>query len=309
MTKKISIVTPTYNEQDNILNLVNAVASEISKYNYDYEHIIIDNCSKDNTQNEIRKICNEKKNVKAIFNSRNFGSIRSSQHAILNSTGDAVILISADLQEPVSLISEYITYWEKGFDAVFGQRSNSNSNVILEFVKKLFYKILNSISENKLIERSGSTALISKKMIDELKKINDPYPYFRGLIPDITSNIKIVPYDQAKRNQGKTKSNFFVLYDHAILGVVKHSKIPLRLCTILGFICSLTALIISLTFFIYKLLFWSSFQVGIAPLVIGLFGVASIQLFLMGLVGEYVMQILTEVRKVPLVVEKERINF
>lgn len=309
MTKKISIVTPTYNEQDNILNLVNAVASEISKYNYDYEHIIIDNCSKDNTQNEIRKICNEKKNVKAIFNSRNFGSIRSSQHAILNSTGDAVILISADLQEPVSLISEYITYWEKGFDAVFGQRSNSNSNVILEFVKKLFYKILNSISENKLIERSGSTALISKKMIDELKKINDPYPYFRGLIPDITSNIKIVPYDQAKRNQGKTKSNFFVLYDHAILGVVKHSKIPLRLCTILGFIFSFAALIISLSFFIYKLLFWSSFQVGIAPLVIGLFGVASIQLFLMGLVGEYVMQILTEVRKVPLVVEKERINF
>jgi len=309
VTKKISIVTPTYNEQDNILNLVNAVASEISKYNYDYEHIIIDNCSKDNTQNEIRKICNEKKNVKAIFNSRNFGSIRSSQHAILNSTGDAVILISADLQEPVSLISEYITYWEKGFDAVFGQRSNSNSNVILEFVKKLFYKILNSISENKLIERSGSTALISKKMIDELKKINDPYPYFRGLIPDITSNIKIVPYDQAKRNQGKTKSNFFVLYDHAILGVVKHSKIPLRLCTILGFIFSFAALIISMSFFIYKLLFWSSFQVGIAPLVIGLFGVASIQLFLMGLVGEYVMQILTEVRKVPLVVEKERINF
>lgn len=309
MTKKISIVTPTFNEQDNIKNFIDLAIKEIDKLNYDYEIIIIDNHSNDNTQKTIRKIIKEHDKVKAIFNARNFGSIRSSHHAILQTSGDAVILMSSDLQEPISLIPEYLKYWEEGYDSVMGQRTMMKSRSILSMVRKLFYKSINSISEIQHIEESGSTCLISKKIVEQFRLINDPYPYFRGLIPEVTSNIKIITYIESERKSGKTKSNFFVLYDHAMLGIVKHSKAPLRIATIFGFFCSSVSILIALCFFLYKVFFWSEFQVGVAPLIIGLFGIASIQLFLLGFVGEYVMQILTEVRKMPLVIEKERINF
>jgi len=307
--KKISIVTPTFNEKDNIKNLVDSVSSQMQKFNYDYEHIIIDNCSTDKTQDVIKNITIKNKKVKAIFNTRNFGAIRSSHHAILQSTGDATILISSDLQEPVEIITDYIKYWEDGFDVVMGQRNSSASSFFLDKVKSIFYKFLNSVSEIKLIERSGSTALISKKIVDQFKIIDDPYPYFRGLIPELASNIKIVPYEQQKRLKGKSKNNFFDLYDMAMLGIVKHSKIPLRIFTIVGFFCSILSLVVAFIFLLYKIFFWSAIDVGIAPIIIGLFGVASIQLFLLGFVGEYVMQILTHTRKMPLVIERDRLNF
>ena len=309
MKKKISIVTPTFNEESNILELYNAISAEMTKFEYDYEHIIIDNCSSDNTVQIIKKIANEDKKVKIILNSRNFGHIRSSQYGLLQSTGDAIILLSSDLQEPPELISKYIKEWENGYKIVLGQRETTDDNKSMNFIKLIFYKFINKISEIPLIERSGSTGLISKEILNHLKKIADPYPYFRGLLSEISSDIKLIPYHQNKRKSGKTKNNFYTLYDMAILGVIKHSKIPLRIFTFIGVIASIFSILIALVFFFYKILYWNSFEVGIAPLIIGLFTIASIQTFLLGFVGEYLIQILTHNRNLPLVIEKERINF
>ena len=215
----------------------------------------------------------------------------------------------ADFQDPVSLIKEYIKEWENGYKIVLGQRTSSDTNKFLDTIKTMFYKFINKISDTPLIERSGSTGLISKEIVDHLRNISDPYPYLRGLLPELTADIKLIQYHQAERSKGFTKNNFYTLYDMAILGIIKHSKVPLRIATFLGILASFFSILVAIVFFIYKLLFWSSFKVGIAPLVIGLFSVASIQLFLLGFIGEYVMQILIHNKNVPLVVEKERINF
>lgn len=307
--KKISIVTPTFNEEENISKLCEAISKEMETLEYDYEHIIIDNFSNDKTIDIIKKIAQEDKRVKLIVNSRNFGHIRSSQYGILQSSGDATILISSDFQEPLNLIKKYIKEWENGYKIVLGQRTSSDTNKFLDTIKTMFYKFINKISDTPLIERSGSTGLISKEIVDHLRNISDPYPYLRGLLPELSADIKLIQYHQAERSKGVTKNNFYTLYDMAILGIIKHSKVPLRIATFLGILASFFSILVAIVFFIYKLLFWSSFKVGIAPLVIGLFSVASIQLFLLGFIGEYVMQILIHNKNVPLVVEKERINF
>ena len=307
--KKISIVTPTFNEEENISKLCEAISKEMKTLDYDYEHIIIDNFSNDKTTDIIKKIAQEDKRVKLIVNSRNFGHIRSSQYGILQSSGDATILISSDFQEPLNLIKKYIKEWENGYKIVLGQRTSSDTNKFLDTIKTMFYKFINKISDTPLVERSGSTGLISKEIVDHLRNISDPYPYLRGLLPELTADIKLIQYHQAERSKGFTKNNFYTLYDMAILGIIKHSKVPLRIATFLGILASFFSILVAIVFFIYKLLFWSSFKVGIAPLVIGLFSVASIQLFLLGFIGEYVMQILIHNKNVPLVVEKERINF
>ena len=307
--KKISIVTPTFNEEENISKLCEAISKEMETLEYDYEHIIIDNFSNDKTIDIIKKIAQEDKRVKLIVNSRNFGHIRSSQYGILQSSGDATILISSDFQEPLNLIKKYIKEWENGHKIVLGQRNSSDTNKFLDTIKTMFYKFINKISDTPLIERSGSTGLISKEIVDHLRNISDPYPYLRGLLPELSADIKLIQYHQAERSKGVTKNNFYTLYDMAILGIIKHSKVPLRIATFLGILASFFSILVAIVFFIYKLLFWSSFKVGIAPLVIGLFSVASIQLFLLGFIGEYVMQILIHNKNVPLVVEKERINF
>ena len=307
--KKISIVTPTFNEEENISKLCEAISKEMKTLDYDYEHIIIDNFSNDKTTDIIKKIAQEDKRVKLIVNSRNFGHIRSSQYGILQSSGDATILISSDFQEPLNLIKKYIKEWENGHKIVLGQRNSSDTNKFLDTIKTMFYKFINKISDTPLVERSGSTGLISKEIVDHLRNISDPYPYLRGLLPELSADIKLIQYHQAERSKGVTKNNFYTLYDMAILGIIKHSKVPLRIATFLGILASFFSILVAIVFFIYKLLFWSSFKVGIAPLVIGLFSVASIQLFLLGFIGEYVMQILIHNKNVPLVVEKERINF
>ena len=307
--KKISIVTPTFNEEENISKLCEAISKEMKTLDYDYEHIIIDNFSNDKTTDIIKKIAQEDKRVKLIVNSRNFGHIRSSQYGILQSSGDATILISSDFQEPLNLIKKYIKEWENGHKIVLGQRNSSDTNKFLDTIKTMFYKFINKISDTPLVERSGSTGLISKEIVDHLRNISDPYPYLRGLLPELSADIKLIQYHQAERSKGVTKNNFYTLYDMAILGIIKHSKVPLRIATFLGILASFLSILVAIIFFIYKLLFWSSFKVGIAPLVIGLFSVASIQLFLLGFIGEYVMQILIHNKNVPLVVEKERINF
>jgi glycosyltransferase involved in cell wall biosynthesis len=277
--------------------------------NFDYEHIIIDNASTDNTQEVIRKLCLENKKIKAIFNNRNFGHIRSPYYAILQTKGDAVILLAGDGQDPPELIGKLIEKWKTGLDVVLLKRKSSKTNFVLEFIKIFFYKIINFLSEIKLLEKTTGSGIFDRKIIDELRKIEEPYPYFRGLILEITNNIDVIEFDQPNRRHGQSKNNFFTLFDIAMLGIIKHSKLPLRLMTITGFIFSFLACIVGIFFFIYKLFFWDSFQLGLAPIILGLFFGISFQILLLGIIGEYVGFTLTQVRKFPLVIEKERINF
>jgi glycosyltransferase involved in cell wall biosynthesis len=309
MKKTLSIITPTFNEEENIEDLCKAVANQIDKLNYDYEHIVIDNNSTDKTIKILRKLASNNKKLKIIINSRNFGHIKSPIHALMQSSGDASILITADFQDPPELIKSYVEEWENGYDVVLAQKDTSEENYFLHQIKESLYKLINFISEVPLMLSTTGAGLFDKKIINEIRKIDDPYPYFRGLLSEITSNIKLIKFHQPKRSKGKTKNNFYTLYDIGMLGVIKHSKIPLRIMTITGFIISLVSIITGFSYFIAKLFFWDSFDLGIAPLVIGFFSIASIQIFLLGFIGEYVMNILVHSRKFPLVVEKERINF
>ena len=309
MKKLISIITPTFNEEGNIEKLCLKISEEILKTDYDYEHIVIDNDSNDKTVEILKKIAIKNKNLKIIINARNFGHIKSPIHGMLQCKGEAAILMSADFQDPPEMISKYIAEWKKGYDVVLGQKENTKDNLFTNVIKKNFYKFIKSISEVPLMLDTTGAGLFDRKIIEQVRSIDDPYPYFRGLISEITSNIKLIKFDQPKRLTGKTKNNFYSLYDIGILGVIKHSKIPLRIMTVLGFFTSIISIFISLVFLFRKIFFWDSFDLGIAPLIVGLFGIASIQIFLLGFIGEYVMNILTQTRKLPLVVEKERINF
>ena len=309
MQKKISIITPTFNEEDNIENLYTAISNEMSKLDYEYEHIIIDNNSEDRTIPIIKKIAEKDKKVKIIINTRNFGHIRSPIYGMLQASGDACIMMSSDFQDPPELIPLYIKQWEKGNEIILGQRKTSDESSVMNFFKGIFYKFIGFISEVSLMRNTTGSGLFSKQIVDQIRKIDDPYPYFRGLLSEISANIKLIPFHQPKRQGGKTKNNFYTLYDIGILGIVKHSKIPLRIMTFIGFITSILSIIVAIVFFFYKILYWDSFELGIAPLLIGLFAIASIQIFLLGFIGEYVMNILTHTRKLPLVIEKERINF
>jgi glycosyltransferase involved in cell wall biosynthesis len=309
MKKKISIVTPTFNEELNIEKLCSSIAETAKKLSYDYEHIVIDNCSNDSTVSILKKIATTDKNLKIIINTRNFGHIRSPIHAMLQAKGDAVILMSSDFQDPVDLISKYLVEWEKGHSVVMAQKNTTDEDSKKHLIKKYFYKFINSISEIPLLLNTTGAGLFDRKIIEEVRKAKDPYPYFRGLISEITSDIKLIPFHQPKRLHGKTKNNFYTLYDIGILGIIKHSKIPLRLVTFIGILASLASLLVAFFYFFKKIFNWDSFDIGIAPLIIGLFLISSIQIFLLGFIGEYVMNILTQTRNLPLVIEKERINF
>jgi polyisoprenyl-phosphate glycosyltransferase len=309
MTKKISIVTPTFNEDLNIERLCLEIARQMKSLNYDYEHIVIDNLSTDFTVQILEKITKTDKNLKVIINNRNFGHIRSPIHGLLQASGDAVILMSADFQDPISLIPKYIEEWEKGHMVVMGQKTTSDESKFKHYFKKLYYKFINAISEVPLLMDTTGAGLFDRKIIEELRNLNDPYPYFRGLVSEVTNDVKLLPFHQPKRTKGSTKNNFYTLYDLGIVGIIKHSKIPLRIITFIGLAASLVSFLISIIFLFRKLFNWNSFDVGIAPLIIGVFMIGSIQIFLLGFIGEYVMNILYHSRNLPLVIEKKRINF
>lgn len=309
MKKLISIITPTFNEETNIEKLSNAIAIQMQNLDYDYEHIIIDNASTDNTQSIIRELCLKSKKVKAILNTRNFGHIRSPYHAILCAKGDAVIAISSDFQDPPELIPQLIQKWENGSEVVFLKRISSKTNSILEQLKLFFYKAINLISDVRLEKNVTGAGIFDKKIIENLKKINDPYPYFRGMIFELVDKVDTIEFDQPQRLSGKSNSSFFVLFDMAMLGIVKHSKLPLRIMTISGFIIGVATFFIGIFFIIKKLLSWDQFQLGLAPLIAGVFFGISIIIIMLGLIGEYIGFVLTQTRNLPLVVEKERINF
>ena len=306
---KISIVTPTFNEVENIEKIYSEIKNKLKEINCDYEHIIIDNNSTDGTINKIKKLAKEDTNLKIIINAKNYGHIRSPFYGLLQSNSDATILMASDFQDPVDLIPKYIEEWKKKKKIVLGVKTSSEENIIKYSARTLFYNFLNKISEFELPINTTGSGIFDKTVIEKLKNINDPYPYFRGLIAEIGENINTIEFKQPKRKSGRTKNNLITLYDIGILGVVKHSRKPLRFMTLLGFSASIVSFLVGVIYFFYKLIFWNSFTLGIAPIVIGIFIVSSIQITLLGLVGEYIGVILLHQRNMPLVVEKERINF
>jgi len=312
MKKLISIVTPTYNEAENISRLISLVNDQFNTRltTYNYEHIFIDNASTDRTVDILREHCKTDKRIKLIINSRNFGHIRSPAYAIKQAKGDAVISLVADLQDPPSLIYEFIKIWEKGkYDMVLGVKETSDESSFLFFLRKLYYSLITKLSEIRLIKNFTGFGLYDKKVINAIISIDDPYPYWRGLICDIGFSKYEYIYNQPIRVKGVSKNNFYTLYDIGMLGITSHSKIPLRVCTIFGFIASLTSFIIAVSYFIIKLIHWDEMTLGMAPLVIGIFFFVSIQLLMIGILGEYIGNIYTQVLRRPLVVERERINF
>jgi len=306
---KISIVTPTFNEEESIKKLCLDIKIEMEKLNFDYEHIIIDNASTDNTIEILKEICLNNKKIKVIVNSKNYGHIRSPFYGILQTASDACILMASDFQDPVELIPQYIQKWKNGSKIVLGEKITSNENTALFSIRKLFYKFLNKMSETTLSQNTTGSGIFDKTIIDKLKKINDPYPYFRGLLNEIDDKIETIKFNQPKRLFGKTKNNLFTLYDIGVLGIVKHSRMPLRIMILIGFLSSFLSFGVAVFYFFFKILYWSSFDLGIAPLVIGIYIFASIQILLIGIIGEYIGVILLHQRNMPLVVEKERINF
>jgi glycosyltransferase involved in cell wall biosynthesis len=308
--KKLSIVSGCFNEAGNVEELVARVAKVMSALpQYDYEQIIIDNASTDGTQEILRKLAAENPRLKVILNARNFGHIRSPYYGLMQGKGDAVIYVASDLQEPPELIPDFLKKWEEGAKAVVAIKDSSDESPLFFAVRRLYYLLVEGLAEFKTVKNFTGFGLYDRAIMDYCRTVADPYPYFRGLISEIGLPIAQISYHQPARKRGITKNNFFTLYDLAMLGITNHSKVPLRLAAMLGFATALLSLVVALVYLIYKLVFWYSLPVGTAPLVIGLFFFASVQLFFIGILGEYIGAIHTQVLKRPLVVEKERINF
>ena len=307
--KLISIVTPCYNEEDNIDELCQRIANVLEMLPYDYEHIFIDNCSTDQTVRKIKEKAAKDKRIKLIVNARNFGHIRSPFHAILQSNGDACILLASDLQDPPEMIAEFINKWEQGYKIVLAVKPESEESSIMFGLRKAYYRLITRISEVPLVQNATGSGLFDRSVVEILRNIQDPYPYFRGLLCEIGFPIALVPFKQPRRERGITKNNFYTLYDNAMLGITNHSKVPLRLMAMSGFLLAFLSLIVALFFFVAKLLYWDSFQLGTAPILIGIFFFGAIQAFFIGVLGEYIGSIHTQVRNMPLVVEMERVNF
>ncbi len=308
--KKISIVTPCFNEEENVEELYECIRAIMCEYQaYDYEHIFIDNSSTDQTLPKLRNLAAKDHKVKVIVNARNFGHIRSPYYGLLQATGDAAVLMASDFQDPPDLIKEFILKWEEGFKIVMGVKEQSEETWILFNLRKVFYKSLARLSNINLVENFTGFGLYDQQIVQLLRQINDPYPYFRGLIADIGFPAAQIKFIQPARKHGITKNNFYTLYDMAMLGLTNHSKVPLRLAAFIGMVSGAISFLVGMAYLIYKLLFWQSFELGLAPLVVGLFFFGSVQLFFLGIIGEYIGAIYTQVLKRPLVVEKERINF
>lgn len=307
--KLISIVTPCFNEEENVQELYDRIQHAMKEVAYDYENIFIDNASTDNTVEILRNLAAQDKRVKVIINTRNFGHIRSPFHALMQSTGDAVIGMASDLQDPPERIPDFIKKWEEGFKVVIGVKTRSEEFGLFYLLRGIYYRGLRGLSDIPLIDNFTGFGLYDRQVIDVLRSINDPYPYFRGLIADLGFEHAKIEFTQPRRKRGISKNNFYTLYDLAMLGVTGYTKVPLRVATMFGFFSALVSFLIGIAYLIYKLIFWFQFTLGSAPIIIGLFFLGSIQLFFLGIVGEYIGAIYTQVMHRPLVIEKERINF
>ncbi len=307
--KLISIVTPCYNEEENIFEVYNQTKIILAECGYEYEHIFIDNASSDKTVLILKDIASRDRSVKIIVNARNFGQLKSPYYAVLQTKGEAVILLYADLQDPPILIKDFIKKWEGGFKVVVGVKKKSLENPIMFAIRKLYYCLIKLMAETAQIKNFNGFALYDRQFVEVMRKIDDPDPYLRGLISEFGFSCAEIEYTQFLRKKGKSKNNFYTLYDVAMLGFVNHSKIPLRLAVFIGFGMSIISLVVGFIYLVYKLLYWDRFQAGLAPITIGIFFFSSVQLFFVGILGEYIGAIYTQVKRRPLVLEKERINF
>lgn len=309
-TPFISVVTPCFNEAGNVREMYEAIKDVFAGLpQYRYEHIFIDNASKDSTVGILRSIASDDRNVKVIVNARNFGHVRSGYYALLQARGDAVIALACDFQDPPALIPEFLRRWGEGARVVLGIKESSEESGVFYALRGSYYRLLARIADIELVRQSTGFGCFDQSVIKALRHIDDPYPYFRGLLAEIGHEPSLVPFRQPERKRGLSSQNFYTLYDLAFLGIVNHSKVPLRMATMAGFGLALLSLLVAFGYLGYKLLFWDQFSVGIAPILIGFFFLTSVQLFFIGIVGEYIGSIYTQVRHHPHVFEKERINF
>jgi len=307
----ISIVTGCYNEEANVGELYERVTrvfhDELPEYAYEF--IFIDNNSTDKTVEILREICRQDQRVKVIVNNRNFGHVRSGYHALLQARGKAIVAMASDLEDPPELIPQFLRKWEEGYQIVLAQKRTSAESALFFMIRRCYYRIVSALSETDLVKDVTGFGVYDRQVIDDIRKIGDPYPYFRGLICELGYSRYLIPFDKPVRKRGITKNNFYTLYDLAMLGITNHSKVPLRLATFGGLGIGLMSFLVAFGYLVYKLLYWNNFQVGTAPLVVGMFFLGAVQLFFVGILGEYIGSIHTQVLKRPPVIERERINF
>ena len=309
--KIISILIPTYNEEENIRPLSQAILEEFHNNlpDYSYEIVFIDNDSKDDTRSILRDMCSHNKNIKAIFNAKNFGQFNSPYYGLLQTSGHCTILMCADFQDPINMISQFVREWEKGYKIVIGKKTTSKESKIMYFLRSCYYKLIKKISDVEQIEHFTGFGLYDREFIDVLRNLDDPTPFLRGIVAELGFKRKEISYEQQKRRAGKTSNNFYRLYDAAMLSFTSYTKIGLRMSTFVGFGIAAVSFIIALIYLILKILFWNTFVAGTAPILIGMFFLGAIQLIFMGLMGEYILSINQRVMRRPLVIEEERINF
>ena len=309
--KKISIMIPCYNEEENVIPMSEAIVDLFNTEltSYDYELLFIDNCSTDKTREYLRMICEKNKHIKAIFNARNFGQFNSPYYGLLQTTGDCVVSMCCDFQDPIELIPKYIKEWENGYKIVIGIKTSSKESKIMYKLRSLYYKIIKKYSDVEQIEHFTGSGLYDKSFIDVLRDLKDPTPFMRGLVAELGFARKEIPYEQPQRRAGKTHNNWYTLYDAAMLSFTSYTKIGLRLATFMGILAGPGSFLVAIIYLILKLTHWNSFTAGMAPVVIGMFFLGGIQLFFLGFIGEYILSINKRVMNRPLVVEEERINF
>ena len=309
--KKISVLIPCYNEAENVGPISRAVTEILEKElpRYDYELVFIDNDSTDGTRDIIRGLCADNPRIKAILNARNFGQFNSPYYGMLQVTGDCVIEMVADFQDPVEMIPKYIREWEKGYKIVIGIKTSSKENRLMYWLRSCYYKTIKKLSDVEQIEHFTGSGLYDREFIEVLRNLDDPTPFLRGIVAELGYRRKEIPYEQPRRRAGKTHNNLYRLYDAAMLSVTSYTKAGLRLATIFGSICAVVSMIIALVYLVMKLIWWDRFPAGMAPMLIGMLFLGSVQLFFIGFLGEYIMSINQRVMKRPLVIEEERINF
>ena len=307
----LSIVTGCYNEEGNLLELYERVCRTFADHlpGYAFELIFIDNASTDKSVEVLKSLGRKDTRVKIIVNNRNFGVIRSGYHAMLQAKGEAVVAFASDLQDPPEMIPQFVKKWEEGFKVVLAQKTNTEESPLFFLIRKTYYSLINRLSDVALVENATGFGLYDRRVIEDIRNINDPYPYIRGLLCDLGYERAIIPFIQPARKRGITSNNFYSLWDVAMLGITNHSKVPLRLATFAGLGVAAFSFLVAFTYLIYKLLYWNSFEVGQAPLVIGMFFIGAVQLVFVGLLGEYIGSIHTQILRRPPVIEKERINF
>lgn len=309
--KKISILIPCYNEQENVVPMSDAIKELFAREltDYDYELLFIDNDSSDDTRPLLREICSRNSHVKAIFNAKNFGQFNSPYYGMLQTTGDCTISMVCDFQDPVELIPQYIREWENGYKIVIGIKTSSKESKIMYHLRSLYYGMIKKFSDVEQIEHFTGSGLYDKEFIEVLRNLNDPTPFLRGIVAELGFKRKEIPYEQPQRRAGKTHNNFSSLYDAAMLSITSYTKVGLRLCTFFGIFCGIVSIIFGIVYLILKLIFWNNFAAGMAPMLIGMFFLGAIQLFFTGFIGEYILSINKRVMNRPLVIEEERLNF